>query len=611
MYHDVISLVRSYPITHPEGFRKGVVSINISERSIYKLFKDAVAASEGYIYIVDGSGNVISHEDKSLLGRPPGGSAKLIAVPLDKEKGMLRAKIDGTDNSVFFITSPYTGWKIVSVVPDRQLNQPLFRFRNTLIAISVFLVALAVVMAVFVNRWSFRPISRVMGRVLNNINTDKLAVAGAAGANEFNRFELALSHILENSSRMQKQMAENKPAVKWRLVMDMLNGVRKNGDEMHALLASIGCPLNKGPVVALIAEFDRKGADVSPQDMQLLCYALCNVAEEMANAEDKGVAIELADRQAAILISFEETDAESNLLRTYANADMLRKYIEDHFKRTVTIGIGSLARQLSDVRRSYLDALEAMKYKVILGPNTLITPDDISESGSRDYFRLMAATETILDYVRLADKDKARAQTEKWFNDMVESKVSLDILNQLVLQLVLKLLKLLDNIGISAEELTLPTAFFEAPRPYESVREAAVMIAKLLDDGVELILHKRSNLERRRVVDDIIGHLNENYWRADLSLSSVAGEFGLSIYYLSRMFKEKTGQNFIDYLTGLRIERAKALLRQGEEKVRDIAEKAGYTNANSFVRIFKKSTGLTPTEYREQEGRIRSETAPH
>ena len=114
------------------------------------------------------------------------------------------------------------------------------------------------------------------------------------------------------------------------------------------------------------------------------------------------------------------------------------------------------------------------------------------------------------------------------------------------------------------------------------------------------IQQKRSNLERNLAINEIITFIHENYGRSDLSLNVLAGEFKLSIYYLSRIFKEKTGENFIDFITALRVDKAKELLLQNDAKIRDIADAVGYSNSNSFVRIFKKSTGLTPTEFREK-----------
>ena len=73
----------------------------------------------------------------------------------------------------------------------------------------------------------------------------------------------------------------------------------------------------------------------------------------------------------------------------------------------------------------------------------------------------------------------------------------------------------------------------------------------------------------------------------------------ISPYYFSKLFKEEAGENFIDYLTGLRIARARELLADPARTVKDISRMVGYADPNYFSRIFKKQTGMTPREYRE------------
>lgn len=70
--------------------------------------------------------------------------------------------------------------------------------------------------------------------------------------------------------------------------------------------------------------------------------------------------------------------------------------------------------------------------------------------------------------------------------------------------------------------------------------------------------------------------------------------------HLSSYFKEKTGTNFSDYLNELRIGRAKELLLNPELRIQDVAAAVGYQNVNSFIRMFKRSSGVTPGEYRKR-----------
>lgn len=96
-----------------------------------------------------------------------------------------------------------------------------------------------------------------------------------------------------------------------------------------------------------------------------------------------------------------------------------------------------------------------------------------------------------------------------------------------------------------------------------------------------------------RVKGYIAGHFAEN-----LTLSVLAEIFYVSPVYLSRLFKKKTGTNFVEYLTALRIEKAKEFLADSNLKVYHVAEMVGYENPRYFARLFKEATGMVPQEYR-------------
>ena len=93
--------------------------------------------------------------------------------------------------------------------------------------------------------------------------------------------------------------------------------------------------------------------------------------------------------------------------------------------------------------------------------------------------------------------------------------------------------------------------------------------------------------------------MEENYADPDLSVGRVAEEVGVTPNYLSRIFRNTRGETCIDFLTTLRLERAKEMLRNSGEKNYVIAEAAGYRNPNYFNAIFRKYVGCTPKEYRE------------
>ncbi len=100
------------------------------------------------------------------------------------------------------------------------------------------------------------------------------------------------------------------------------------------------------------------------------------------------------------------------------------------------------------------------------------------------------------------------------------------------------------------------------------------------------------------VVEKAKKYIMENF-SGNLKLEEMAKKLGISPYYLSKLFKESEGVNYIDYLTAYRIDYAKDQLNNSEKTIKEICHESGYCDPNYFSRIFKKWTGVTPTEFRE------------
>ena len=95
--------------------------------------------------------------------------------------------------------------------------------------------------------------------------------------------------------------------------------------------------------------------------------------------------------------------------------------------------------------------------------------------------------------------------------------------------------------------------------------------------------------------------MNENYAEELLSVAYIADKFGLTPNYLSHIFKESTGEKFLDYIHKVRIENAKEILRTNtKDTVETIARQVGYNNISTFNRAFLKQEGLYPTKWAEK-----------
>ena len=101
------------------------------------------------------------------------------------------------------------------------------------------------------------------------------------------------------------------------------------------------------------------------------------------------------------------------------------------------------------------------------------------------------------------------------------------------------------------------------------------------------------------LVDRIIAEIREHYTE-EISLSEYALKYDMSLASLSSQLKEKLSMNYSDYLTSLRLQRAKILLREPNLSIQEIAEQSGYTDYFYFTKVFKKAEGISPSKYRKE-----------
>ncbi len=105
-----------------------------------------------------------------------------------------------------------------------------------------------------------------------------------------------------------------------------------------------------------------------------------------------------------------------------------------------------------------------------------------------------------------------------------------------------------------------------------------------------LLLGKSAQIEKAK------DYIKDNYSDSELSLEAVAKYVGMSISYFSNNFKQEMKMTFVDYLTSVRIDKAKELLKKGYKSY-EVSDMVGYNNPTYFSTVFKRVTGVTPSKY--------------
>ncbi len=153
------------------------------------------------------------------------------------------------------------------------------------------------------------------------------------------------------------------------------------------------------------------------------------------------------------------------------------------------------------------------------------------------------------------------------------------------------------EIQLAGSSISVKTAGIEeqlSTQPQISIFDCYTFCLKVLNEIYDIY---QENLRiSNHIVKDALSYIQQNYSHA-VSLTQLSEQLLITPNYLSRLFKEKTGSSFTDHVTQQRIDAAKDMLRSGQFKVYEIAEKVGYSDQQYFSKQFKKLTSVTPSQY--------------
>ena len=125
-------------------------------------------------------------------------------------------------------------------------------------------------------------------------------------------------------------------------------------------------------------------------------------------------------------------------------------------------------------------------------------------------------------------------------------------------------------------------------------------LCELIDMAIENVRSMQKTDGIVHSQKDIIKDYIDRNYKKDISAKDVAGILGYSDVYFSKVFKQLFDDNFINYLTKIRIDRAKVLLKDASFNIKEVGKSVGYADSNYFTKVFKRSIGISPSEYRSK-----------
>ncbi|MBM7582351.1 two-component system response regulator YesN [Caldicoprobacter guelmensis] len=205
----------------------------------------------------------------------------------------------------------------------------------------------------------------------------------------------------------------------------------------------------------------------------------------------------------------------------------------------------------------------------------------------------------LLSKVRLGDRAGAKEILNDLLGDIFFRTVgNMDLMKARILELVVVVSRAAVEGGASLEKLLgLNYGFISELSRIDSMDEICHWVVKVLDTFMDT-MYETKKVRNARSLGEALKYIRENYNR-DITLEDVARSVYISPYYLSHLFKEELNITFLEYLTMVRMEEAKKLLKDTSLSIVAVASQVGYDDASYFSKVFKKYVGVTPAQYRK------------
>ena len=264
-----------------------------------------------------------------------------------------------------------------------------------------------------------------------------------------------------------------------------------------------------------------------------------------------------------------------------------------------TAALGPPAVRPADIRASAEQAHHLLGHALYLGKNRLIRSGDVHREGCLDLPDTKAEAERFIDVMIARDESVLISRTDSIFTRMRDasprdSRLLMSWFRGFFYSLEREIRDRGFDPGVVLGRVDRLLEILELTRTIGDMRD---VFYKMALSSME-VTSRASDSSHHRLVRYSIEALRNRY-SEDIGLESLAYEQGVSSPYLSRLFKSEMGVNFKEYLTRIRLDKARELLRKTDNRIYEVAASVGYPDQKYFCEIFKRRTGMTPREYRQ------------
>jgi len=317
---------------------------------------------------------------------------------------------------------------------------------------------------------------------------------------------------------------------------------------------------------------------------------LCEIVKEFFDAVVGPV---MVNQVIAFIPSQPQATTYDERIKIIEKARNLRRKLKNQINLDFKIGLGSV-KPLDELAISYKEATVAMRQK----SGMVAHIKDIPSLLKCEQGRPIEMEKSLVNFIKKGDFVRAVSEANIYFDWLLQNNQGEVIdLQTKIFEMIVYIEDEVQCLGIQSNTFKYRGNYLkEIMRYTESDQLKTWFLEKVSEICRKIVINKEE--QSNSIIIKAKSFIDQYYYKG-ISLDDVSREVDISPYYFSKLFKEETGENFIYYLTNLRIEKAKNLLTDEAQSIKEIGIQVGYSDPNYFSRIFKKHAGKTPTEYRE------------
>lgn len=310
-----------------------------------------------------------------------------------------------------------------------------------------------------------------------------------------------------------------------------------------------------------------------------------------------------------VLLKGQRETIEEN---TRACVDEIRKILSrQDGRREWFLAVGQSVERLSQIQKSYHTASRAFSQRYLYDENilyydemeTMEHPGGQAETEDNAYLQKVDVNALNPAILQKFLSNGLQEETENFVKDYFyaigqEPMESLVFRNYVILNVRFSVISFIKGLGCDTNEMESADTEEVLAESGKDMESAIAYAKKMISQAIE-IRDQNSGNKNRSILKTAVDFIDSHYMDEEISLNTVANVANVSSNHFSALFSQNMGQTFIEYLTTLRMNKAKELLRCTGMRSSEIAGEIGYKDAHYFSYLFKKTQGMTPSDYRK------------